>query len=54
MPWVTVGVPADRPRALPIATTASPTTALEELPNVTVGSPDALLILSRATSFDWS
>ena len=24
IPWVTVGEPADRPRALPMATTASP------------------------------
>ena len=54
MPWVTVGVPAARPSALPIATTASPTTALPEFPKVTVGSPDALLILRRATSLDWS
>ena len=54
MPWVTVGVPAARPRALPMATTASPTTALDELPKVTVGRLVALLILSRATSLDWS
>ena len=37
MPWVTVGVPAASPSALPMATTASPTTALDELPKVTVG-----------------
>ncbi len=54
MPWVTVGVPAARPRALPIATTASPTTALDEFPKVTVGRLDPLLILSSATSLDWS
>ncbi len=54
MPWVTVGVPAASPSALPMATTASPTTALDELPNVTVGRFDALLILSSATSLVWS
>ena len=54
MPWVTVGVPADSPSALPIATTASPTTALPELPNVTVGRFEALVILSSATSLVWS
>ena len=32
IPWVTVGVPADRPRALPMATTASPTWTLSEFP----------------------
>ena len=32
IPWVTVGVPAERPRALPMATTASPTCTLSELP----------------------
>ena len=35
MPEVTVGVPAARPSALPIATTASPTTSSLELPKVT-------------------
>ena len=54
MPWVTVGVPAARPSALPMATTASPTTALDELPKVTVGRLEALLILSSATSLVWS
>ncbi len=54
MPWVTVGVPAASPSALPIATTASPTTALPEFPKVMVGRFDALSILSSATSFDWS
>ena len=54
MPWVTVGVPAARPSALPMATTASPTTALDELPKVTVGRLEALLILRRATSLVWS
>ena len=51
MPWVTVGVPAARPSALPMATTASPTTAFCESPKVTVGRPDALSILSSAMSF---
>ena len=32
IPWVTVGVPADSPRALPMATTASPTCTLSEFP----------------------
>ena len=51
MPWVTVGVPAARPSAFPIATTASPTTASVDLPKVTVGRfGDGLLILSSATS----
>ncbi len=50
MPWVTVGVPAARPSAFPMATTESPTTAFWELPKVTVGRLDALLILSSATS----
>ena len=54
MPWVTVGVPAASPSALPMATTASPTTALPEFPKVTVGRFDALLILSSATSLVWS
>ena len=51
MPCVTVGVPAARPSALPMATTESPTTALDELPKVTVGRlGEGLLILSSATS----
>ena len=54
MPWVTVGVPAARPSALPMATTASPTTALPEFPKVTVGRLDASLILRSATSLVWS
>ncbi len=54
MPWVTVGVPAASPSALPIATTASPTTALPEFPNVIVGRLEPLVILRSATSFDWS
>ena len=32
IPWVTVGVPAESPRALPMATTASPTWTLSESP----------------------
>ena len=54
MPWVTVGVPAASPSALPMATTESPTTALPEFPKVTVGRFDAPLILSSATSLVWS
>ena len=54
MPWVTVGVPAASPSALPMATTASPTTALFEFPNVIVGRFAPLLILRSATSLDWS
>ena len=50
MPCVTVGVPAASPSALPMATTASPTWVLAELPNVTVFKFDTLLILSSATS----
>ena len=40
IPWVTVGVPADSPSALPMATTASPTCTLSEFPYVTVGRLD--------------
>ena len=54
MPWVTVGVPAARPSALPMATTASPTTAVFESPKVTVGSPEAPWIWRSATSLDGS
>ena len=50
MPCVTVGVPAANPSALPMATTASPTAVLDELPNVTVGRSETLLIFNRATS----
>ena len=50
MPWVTVGVPAASPRALPMATTASPTWALFELPNVMVGRFEAPVTFKRATS----
>jgi len=32
IPWVTVGVPAESPRALPMATTASPTCTSSEFP----------------------
>src|SRR5664280_1692066 len=32
IPWVTVGDPADSPRALPMATTASPTCTFFEFP----------------------
>ena len=32
IPWVTVGVPADSPRAFPMATTASPTWTSSESP----------------------
>jgi hypothetical protein len=51
IPCVTVGVPAASPRALPMATTASPTTRVVELPNVTLGRPEMLSILMRAMSF---
>src|ERR1035437_7171597 len=50
MPWVTVGVPAARPRAFPIATTASPASRALELPKVTTGRFDAPLICMSATS----
>ena len=50
IPWVTVGVPAARPRALPIATTASPVWSAFELPKVTGGRFDALLMRMSATS----
>src|SRR3954469_12248324 len=49
MPLVTVGPPA-KFRAFPIATTSSPTSTLSESPSVTVGSPLASRILTRATS----
>ena len=51
IPDVTVGVPADRPRALPTAMTASPTWSWSESPNVMgwrFGGGES--ILSRATS----
>ena len=51
MPEVTVGVPADRPSALPTAMTASPTWSLVEFPKVMAWRFDGgVLILSRATS----
>jgi len=50
MPWVTVGVPAARPSALPIATTASPTWSCLELPNTTLGNLAPPLICRSATS----
>ena len=54
MPWVTVGVPAARPSALPMAMAPSPTTSLFELPKVMVGRPEAPLIWRSAASFDGS
>ena len=50
MPDVTVGVPAASPSALPIATTASPTTRSFESPKVTGVNPAMLLMRMRATS----
>src|SRR5579872_453718 len=55
MPEVTVGVPADRPSALPMAITASPTCRFLESPNVTackLGGGE--LSLSSAASLDGS
>src|SRR5437762_3158966 len=49
MPLVTVGLPA-RSRALPMATTSSPTWILSESPSVTVGRLLASRILTSATS----
>ena len=49
MPVVTVGLPA-MPSALPIATTASPTCRVSELPSCTVGSP-VRSILTTARSW---
>ena len=53
MPEVTDGPPA-RARAFPMASTASPTSLADELPSVTVGSPEALLIWTRARSLPGS
>ena len=55
MPEVTVGVPAERPSALPMAMTASPTWSLVESPKVTAWRlAGAELILSRAVSLEGS
>src|SRR5665213_3200315 len=51
IPDVTVGVPADRPRALPRAMTASPTWSWREFPKVMAWRFDGgELIFRRATS----
>ncbi len=55
MPDVTVGVPADNPRALPMAITASPTSSLVESPKVTASRlAGGEVILSRAASLEGS
>ena len=50
IPWVTVGVPAASPSALPMATTPSPTCSRRELPNVTSGRSETPSICRSATS----
>ena len=50
IPEVTVGVPAAKPSALPIATTASPVTTSLEFPKIMVGRLLALSMRMSATS----
>ena len=54
MPWVTVGVPGGQAERVADGHDGVADHGLCELPKVTVGRFDALLILSSATSLVWS